>query len=226
MASPPVIARAGRSDWTLMTVIHDALRRDLNQLLRTGARWGVFRDQLRFHLAAQDAVMWWPACARLAGDPHGQALLDAMEDEHQLIGPLLAVTDDAFTMDAGPARLRQLLARLRTQLTSHLAHEETDALPPISQIMTPRELGRIATAIRGGTGAWRPGATSRGPSPAPLPTSVSRYAASCPHPPGSSARPSGCRVTRAVPRHREHRPGRPLPLPRPWSPIPRSDQLA
>lgn len=58
--------------------------------------------------------MWRPARARLAGDPHGQAVLDAMQDENRLIGPLKAVTDDALTMDAGPARLRQLLTRLRT----------------------------------------------------------------------------------------------------------------
>lgn len=45
------------------------------------------------------------------------------------------------------------------RLTSHLAHEEAGALPLISQTMTPRELGRIATAIRGGTGAWRLGST-------------------------------------------------------------------
>lgn len=75
-----------------------------------------------------------------------------MEDEHQLIGPLQAVTDDAFTMDADPRRLRQLLTRLRTRLTSHLAHEEADALPLIGQIMSQRELGAITRAIRGGHG--------------------------------------------------------------------------
>ena len=157
MVSPDTISRAGRSDWTVMIAIHDALRRDLNELLHTTAgravartRWNVFRDHLRFHLAAEDAVIWWPARARLAGHPNGQVLLDAMEDEHRLIGPLLAVTDDAFTMDADPGRLRDLLARLRTRLTSHLVHEEADALPLISQIMTQRELGRISSAIRGG----------------------------------------------------------------------------
>jgi hypothetical protein len=77
-------------------------------------------------------------------------LLEAMEDEHQLIGPLRAVTDDAFTMGADPRRLRHLLTRLRTRLTSHLAHEETDALPLIGHIMSPPELGTIARAIRGG----------------------------------------------------------------------------
>jgi hemerythrin HHE cation binding domain-containing protein len=166
MASAHAIQRTGRSDWTLMTAIHDALRRDLDHLIHTTAgraaaraRWSVFRDQLDFHLAAEHAAMWPRARARLAGDPHGQALLDAMEDEHRLIGPLRAVTDDAFAMDTDPGRLRQLLARLRTRLTSHLAHEEADALPLISQIMSPGELGGIARAIRGGHSARRAAAT-------------------------------------------------------------------
>jgi iron-sulfur cluster repair protein YtfE (RIC family) len=157
---------AGRADWTLMTAIHDALRRDLDQLTDTTdshgparARWSTFRSQLLFHLAAEHTTMWPRARARLAGDPHGQGLLDAMDDEHQLLGPLSAVIDDAFTMDADPGRLHQLLARLRTRLTSHLAHEEADALPLISQILSPGELGGIAAAIRGGRSIRRAGAT-------------------------------------------------------------------
>lgn len=87
--------------------------------------------------------------AQAGGDPHGQALLDAMDDERQLLGPLQAMIDDAFTIDAHPRRLRQLPARLGTRLASHLAHEEADALPLISQILSPGELGGIAAAIRG-----------------------------------------------------------------------------
>jgi hypothetical protein len=128
MASPPSTRLSSQADWTLMRAIHDALRRDLDQLLHTTAshpavraRWIVFRDQLRLHLAAEQAAMWPLARAKLAGEPRNQALLDAMEDEHQLIGPLQAVTDDAFSMDADPRRLRQLLTRLATRLTSHLA---------------------------------------------------------------------------------------------------------
>jgi hypothetical protein len=45
-----------------------------------------------------------------------------MDDEQQLLGPLQVMIDDAFTMDADPRRLRELLARL----ASHLAHEEVD----------------------------------------------------------------------------------------------------
>ena len=149
-----------------MTAIHDALRRDLDQLIHTTAsraaaraRWGVFRGHLQYHLVTEDALMWRPARARLAGDPRGQALLDAMQDEHQLIGPLQAVTDDAFAMNADPGRLAHLLTRLQTRLTSHLAHEEADALPLIRQIMTPPEVRQITRAVRGGTTAPRAAAT-------------------------------------------------------------------
>jgi len=156
MASSSTIQRNDRADWALMNAIHDALRRDLDELLNTAAsptvaraRWTVFRDQLNFHLAAENAAMWPLVRAKLTGDRTGQALLEAMEDEHQLIGPLQAVTDDAFTMNADPGRLRHLLTRLRTRLISHLAHEEAEALPLITQIMSPAELCGIARAIRG-----------------------------------------------------------------------------
>ena len=166
MAPPRTSQRTGQPGWIMMTVIHDALRRDLDQLINATAsraaarvRWQAFRGHLQYHLVTEDALMWRPARARLAGDPRGQALLDAMQDEHHLIGPLQALTDDAFAMNADPDRLAGLLARLQTRLTSHLAHEEADALPLISQIMTPPEVRRITRAVRGGTTVRRAAAT-------------------------------------------------------------------
>jgi hypothetical protein len=157
---------AGRADWAPMIAIHDALRRDLDQLLHATAshasaraRWGTFRSQLRFHLAAEHAAMWPRVKAKLAGDPHGQALLDAMDDEYRLLSSLQVMIDDAFTIDAGPGRLRQLLTRLRTRLAGHLAHEEADALPLISQFLSPGKLGGITAAIRGGHSTRRAGTT-------------------------------------------------------------------
>src|SRR5262249_53873001 len=82
----------------------------------------------------------------------GQALLEAMDDEHHLIGPLHAAADDAFAMAAGPGRLHPLLTRLRTKLTSHLAHEETDALPLLGQLLSDRELAQLRRALRGPIG--------------------------------------------------------------------------
>lgn len=166
MAPPHTAQLADQADWALMTAIHDALRRDLDQLLHGTAshasartRWGTFRSQLRFHLAAEHTAMWPQVTAKLTDDPHGQALLDALDDERQLLGPLQAMIDDALTVDPDPGRLRQLLARLQTRLASHLAHEETAALPLISQILTPGELGRLAAAIRGGRSIRRTGTT-------------------------------------------------------------------
>jgi Hemerythrin HHE cation binding domain len=141
-----------------MTAIHDALRRDLDVLLdttasqaRAQARWAVFRDQLDFYIAAEQAVMWLPARAWLVGDPRARALLDGMDDERGLIGPLRAVTDDAFTMGADPGRRRQLLVRLRTKLASHLAHEEAEALPcpRASSAGSPGPFARLPLSERG-----------------------------------------------------------------------------
>ena len=69
--------------------------------------------------------MWPRVRPKLAGHPHGQALLDAVDDERQLLGPLQAMIDDAFTIDADPTRLRQLLARLRTRLASRMPAGQT-----------------------------------------------------------------------------------------------------
>ena len=81
---------AGRADWAPMTAIHDALRRDLDQLRtprpatqRPGPAGSCSASQLTFHFAAEHAAMWPRVRARLTGDPHGQALLEAMEDERQ-----------------------------------------------------------------------------------------------------------------------------------------------
>jgi Hemerythrin HHE cation binding domain len=166
MAPSHTAQLADQANWTLMTAIHDALRRDLDQLLHgtashasARARWGTFRSQLRFHLAAERAAMWPQVTAKLTNHPHGQALLDALDDERRLFGPLQAMIDDALTMDPDPGRLRQLLARLQTRLDSHLVHEETDALPLISQILSPGELGGLSVAIRGGHSVRRVGTT-------------------------------------------------------------------
>ena len=64
MASPHTLQRNSQANWMLMTAIHDALRRDLDQLIHTTdistvarAGWIVFRDQLSV-----------PSCRRAHGD--------------------------------------------------------------------------------------------------------------------------------------------------------------
>lgn len=156
MTEHDTVARDGRRDWLLMNALHDAFRRDLDQLLHTAAgqaavraRWQIFRDQLHFHHTAEDTAMWPPVRARLASLQHsaGLALMDEMEAEHGQIDPLLAAVDDVLAMNVGRDRLRELLGRLQATLAGHLAHEEAEALPLISSVMSQAELRRIGLAI-------------------------------------------------------------------------------
>jgi iron-sulfur cluster repair protein YtfE (RIC family) len=149
------IRRSGQSSWLLTNAaVHEAFRRDLGQLLATTAsrravraRWNVFCDQLRFHLGAEDAALWPPVQVKLTGDPADLALVEAMEDEHRLIEPVLTAIDEAFTVHTSNEHLRELLTRLQTTLSSHLAHEEAEALPLINEIMSKGELARITRTI-------------------------------------------------------------------------------
>jgi iron-sulfur cluster repair protein YtfE (RIC family) len=149
------IRRSGQSSWLLTNAaVHEAFRRDLGQLLATTAsrravraRWNVFCDQLRFHLGAEDAALWPPVQVKLTGDPADLALVEAMEDEHRLIEPVLTAIDEAFTVNTRTEHLRELLTRLQTTLSSHLAHEEAEALPLINEIMSKGELARITRTI-------------------------------------------------------------------------------
>jgi len=140
-------------DWLLMDALHDAFRRDLDQLLNTTAdhaairaRWQIFRGQLHFHHAAEDTAMWPPVRAKLAGDPAGLALLDEMQAEHAQIDPVLAAVDEALSIDAWD-RADGLLHHLQATLTRHLAHEEAEALPLISKVLTGGELRHVCRAI-------------------------------------------------------------------------------
>lgn len=161
MTEHDTVPRDRRQDWLLMNALHDAFRRDLDQLMRTTAgqaavrsRWQTFRGQLHFHHTAEDTEMWPPVRARLASlqNQAGLALLEEMEAEHGQIDPLLAAVDDALAMNAGRDRRRELLGRLRDTLAGHLAHEEAEMLPLISSVMSRAEVVRIGVKIarRGG----------------------------------------------------------------------------
>ena len=102
------LTRDWRHDWLLMKALHDAFRRDLDQLLTTTAdgaairaRWQIFCGQLHFHHTAEDTAMWPPVRAKLAVDPTGLALLDEMQAEHAQIDPILAALDEALWVTVG-----------------------------------------------------------------------------------------------------------------------------
>jgi Hemerythrin HHE cation binding domain len=102
---------SGDADLTIMIAAHDAFRRDLTRLARAAARadladparrrsvaagWELFKRELHMHHTAEDEIIWPALRPRLAHSEAALSVLDAMEEEHQRIDPLLAAVDAAF----------------------------------------------------------------------------------------------------------------------------------
>jgi hemerythrin-like domain-containing protein len=137
-------------DLTVMNTIHDAFRRDLDELTRAAASladdpsaseririgWQVLADQLHHHHTVEDEQLW--PLVRRAWDRSPDALdvLDAMEAEHEFVDPALAAVKTAVEAGEHPA---DALDRLHSIVYDHLAHEEREAMPLITAVVSPRD---------------------------------------------------------------------------------------
>jgi iron-sulfur cluster repair protein YtfE (RIC family) len=161
----------GQADLTIMRAAHDAFRRDLVSLAgavsadladpvksqSVAAGWDVFKRQLHTHHTAEDELIWPALRTRFAHSENALSVLDAMEEEHGQIDPLLAAVDDAFSRRSadGPGsddwpgvdRLADVVDVLVTSLTGHLTHEERDGLPLISAGLTAAEWRGVGRKI-------------------------------------------------------------------------------
>jgi Hemerythrin HHE cation binding domain len=163
---------AGGADLTIMIAAHDAFRRDLTRLARAAAAadtadpakresvtagWELFKRQLHLHHTAEDELIWPTLRPRLAHSENALSVLDAMEEEHGRIDPLLAAVDAAFAQRHGAAapaddwpgddRLADVIDVLVGTLTGHLAHEERDCLPLIGVALTAGEWRGVGRKI-------------------------------------------------------------------------------
>jgi iron-sulfur cluster repair protein YtfE (RIC family) len=147
----------GHLDLTMMLAFHDAFRRDLAHLARTASRhrahldeparhtavlagWELFKTQLHIHHTAEDNDLWPRMRAHLADRPDELALLQAMQDEHARIDPLLEAVEGALAdRDGGHQRLGDTIDALASELHGHLRHEERDALPLLDRSLTPTQ---------------------------------------------------------------------------------------
>ncbi|MGI5269817.1 hemerythrin domain-containing protein [Nonomuraea sp. CA-218870] len=154
-----------RLDMSMMLALHDALRREVERVARVAAKtgddprrilaaaagWELFKKFLRVHHTTEDDVLW-PAM-RGAVTADGLALLDAMEDEHAAIDPLLDAVDAALVdREHGAGRLAGLVDALATGLAGHLRHEESDGLALIDATLRQEEWSRFGQAHRGRIG--------------------------------------------------------------------------
>jgi hypothetical protein len=154
----------GDADLTIMLAAHRAFRRDLARLARAAAQvtagpgsgpdkrrsvaagWELFKHELHLHHTAEDEIIWPALRPRLARSEHALSVLDAMEEEHSRIDPLLAAVDAAFARPDG-AGLGDATDALASTLTGHLAHEERDGLPLIGVALTAAEWRRAGFRI-------------------------------------------------------------------------------
>ena len=158
---------SGRLDMSLMYAMHNALRRELEQIAKVTARvdddprrilasaagWEIFKKALHIHHTSEDEALWPAMREDLAGRPADLALMEAMEAEHAAIDPLLEAIDAALAdREGGPERLGAVTGELADALRGHLTHEENDALPLIDATLTLEQWQHFG-AVHGQRGA-------------------------------------------------------------------------
>jgi hypothetical protein len=147
-------------DMGMMFAMHDALRRDLERVARlaggpdrnlashltTIVGWELFKKFLVNHHESEDEALWPALRAAVAANPDQLALVDALEAEHAIIDPLLSAIDAAAADPDGHQGFGDIVDELHTQLSTHLAHEETDGLALIDISLTEEEWRHFISA--------------------------------------------------------------------------------
>jgi hemerythrin-like domain-containing protein len=103
-----------------------------------------------FHHSSEDDY-YWPAIVRNGADA---SLLEPLVKEHLMIDPLLGETKNAFeTLKRGPTDaktiedLKELVARFKHDLLSHLDDEEPIFFPLLTQYMPDDESEQLASVL-------------------------------------------------------------------------------
>ena len=144
--------RDGPADTTMMTIVHDAIRRDLVRLRAAvdrpdNPRRVALADHavalMRFlhdHHDNEDSGLW-PLVR--AGNPDSVPVLAVMDAEHAVVLPLadgvVAAAPGYRAAEAGRPALLGALDALAGPLIEHLAHEERTALPVVAASITDRQ---------------------------------------------------------------------------------------
>jgi hypothetical protein len=137
-------------DMTVMHALHDAFRRDLDLLARAADRfdsdpsaherlrvgWEILSHQLHHHHTVEDEQLWPLVRSSWNRSPDALDVLDAMEDEHELVDPALAAVDQAMRTGVPPS---EAVDHLHSVVWQHLAHEEAEAMPLIELAVSPRD---------------------------------------------------------------------------------------
>lgn len=154
------------ADTTMMRIVHDALRRDLERAatalscgdatpVQRRAIGGHLRWMMEFlhaHHASEDAGLYPLVRERAAGDPEGLDVLDRMTRDHEVVALEMAkvVTAAAALAERGSDDAARATAAaldsLGVVLLPHLRDEENEAMPIVSRLITAREWDALEKA--------------------------------------------------------------------------------
>jgi hemerythrin-like domain-containing protein len=161
---------AKQYDMNMILVTHNAFRRDLRRLSAAAGKlkddprrrpavvlgWKTLQELLHSHHVGEDESMWPRMRAGLRAHPDDLAVLDAMEDEHERIAPLMSAVEEALAVRTnGAAQLAAAVEEFADSLIAYLDHEERDAFPLVPVSMTPDEWSKSRSEMRGGLAALR-----------------------------------------------------------------------
>lgn len=151
-------------DMTMMEITHKALRRDLHHLADAAEKldpvdargqaavrlgWSTLKSMLGSHHEGEDRHMWPRMRAGLRDRPDDLAVLDAMEEEHQRIDPLIRDVDAALARPNDTEALASAAAAFGDEVGGHLSHEERDALPLVRVAMSAAAWDKTLAEMRG-----------------------------------------------------------------------------
>jgi len=155
-----------RGRFTIVYLIHEAFRRDLQRLSAavrapsvsrqraqwlTGA-WEYVDEQLHHHHEVEDASLWPLVRPKLSGRDGDLAVLDDMEVQHVKLLPLSATIGKGFVSFAqrpderAGAELAEELDGLDTLLASHLSDEEQRCFPVVDSALSVDEFESFGKA--------------------------------------------------------------------------------
>ncbi len=162
----PTEGRPPRGRFTIVYLIHEAFRRDLERLssaLRApgvdqararqlSAHWAFVEEQLHHHHEVEDASLWPLVRPKLAGHEEQLGVLAQMEAQHNELLPRCEAIGRGFAslvQQPTPEASNELagsIDELATKLGSHLDDEEQRCFPVIDQALSAEEFESFGKA--------------------------------------------------------------------------------
>lgn len=148
---------------TMNTVVHAAVRRDLERLERaladfpSGSRsraervdnaWRFLDGQLSHHHHSEEEILW-PALKAFGVD---ESLVTALDDEHEAMAAAMGYTWRRWRLAADPsaehvADAQSAVTDLHATIDDHFAHEERDLEPVMAKVMSEPAMKKAEAEI-------------------------------------------------------------------------------